>query len=257
MIEERFALAASDALEPVIIAIYETQAEYRHLGMHQHPRGQLSGLRRGILTMGTEAGAWVVPADHAAWLPPRQPHYGYTHGAVDGWSCYISESACASLPNRPCTIKASALLREAVIRASRWDGGAMDEPQERIALLILDELRAAPVEPFSLAMPRDPRLLLIARALLDDPGDRRGMDAWALWAGVSERTLSRRFVAETGYSYTTWRQRARLMRALEMLAEGGAVTTVALDLGYDSVSAFIAMFKRMLGETPAVYFNGA
>ncbi|WP_395398257.1 helix-turn-helix domain-containing protein [Novosphingobium sp. BL-8A] len=131
----------------------------------------------------------------------------------------------------------------------------MDEAQERIALLILDELRAAPVEAFSLPMPQTPPLLRIARALLNDPADRRSMDAWASWAGVSDRTLSRRFVAETGYSYTAWRQRARLMRALEMLAEGAAVTTVALDLGYDSVSGFIAMFKRILRVTPATYFD--
>ncbi len=35
-----------------------------------------------------------------------------------------------------------------------------------------------------------------------------------------------------------------------------AVTTVAGDLGYESVSAFIAMFRRMVGTTPARYFDG-
>ncbi|PWC57341.1 AraC family transcriptional regulator [Azospirillum sp. TSH58] len=239
----------------MIVAIYETQAEHRELGLHSHPRGQLSGLRRGLLTIGTETGTWVVPADHAVWLPPHQPHRGYTHGAVEGWSCYVAEAACATLPDQPCMIKASGLLREAVIRASGWQGRDMDEAQWRLAMVLLDELRASPVEPFNLPMPRDPRLLRIARALLDDPGDRRGMDAWAAWAGVSERTLSRRFVAETGHSYTAWRQRARLMRALEMLAEGVPVTTVAIDLGYDSVSAFIALFKRTLGVTPSAYFG--
>lgn len=253
--EEKFTFAASNPHEPLIVAIYETQAEHRDLGTHSHPRGQLSGLRRGLLTIGTDAGAWVVPAEHAVWLPPHQPHYGYTHGAIDGWTCYIAEAACAKLPTRPCTIKASGLLREAVIRASAWKGYDMDEAQGRVAMIILDELRAAPIEPFNLPMPSDARLVLIARALLQNPGDRRGMDAWAEWAGVSERTLSRRFVAETGYSFTGWRQRARLMRALEMLAEGTPVTIVAVDLGYDSVSAFIALFKRMLGTTPTAYFD--
>ncbi|MFV3129111.1 AraC family transcriptional regulator [Niveispirillum sp. KHB5.9] len=255
MSEERFARAAADPHNPVILAIYETQAEHRDLGMHSHPRGQLSGIRRGLLTMGTEAGAWVVPADQAVWLPPHQPHYGYTHGAVEGWVCYIAEAACGQLPDRPCTIRASGLLREAVIRASAWEGTAMDAAQQRIAMVILDELRVAPVEPFNLPMPSDPRLVLIARAMLRDPGERRGMDEWAAMAGLSKRTLSRRFVAETGYSYTAWRQRACLMRALEMLAEGMPVTTVAIDLGYDSVSAFIALFKRTLGVTPSAYFN--
>ena len=196
----------------------------------------------------------MVPADHAVWLPPNQPHFGYTHGAAEGWGCYIAEAACVSLPAQPCTIRASGLLREAVARASAWTGTDLDAAQQRIAMVILDELRSAPVEPFSLPMPQDPRLQRIARRLLDDPGDRRGMDEWASWAGISERTLSRRFVAETGYSYSTWRQRARLMRALEMLAENTPVTTVAIDLGYDSVSAFIALFRRTLGVTPSAYF---
>jgi AraC-like DNA-binding protein len=149
------------------------------------------------------------------------------------------------------------LLREAVIRASEWQAQPLDEQQSRIAMVILDELRAAPIQPFGLPMPRDSRLVLIASALLDDPGDRRGVDEWARWSGISERTLSRRFVAETGFTYTAWRQRARLMRALEMLAEGQAVTVVALDLGYDSVSAFIALFKRTLGVAPSAYFQRA
>ncbi|UPJ39994.1 helix-turn-helix domain-containing protein [Bradyrhizobium sp. 40] len=43
------------------------------------------------------------------------------------------------------------------------------------------------------------------------------------------------------------------MRALERLAEGNAVTTVALDLGYSSVSGFIALFRRAFGVTPAAH----
>ena len=119
---QKMSLALSDAAEPLLIAMYEAQAEHRELGKHSHARGQLSGLRNGLLTIGTDAGAWVVPADHAVWLPPHQPHYGWTHGAVEGWSCYIAEAACADLPPHPCTIRNSGLLREALMRASDWYG---------------------------------------------------------------------------------------------------------------------------------------
>ena len=106
-------------------------------------------------------------------------------------------------------------------------------------------------------MPRDPRLVNIARILLDDPSDGRAIQQWAQWAGVTERTLSRRFVIETGFTYTAWRQRACLMRALERLAEVRAVTTVHWTLGYGSACAFIAFFKRSLGVTPSAYFRRA
>ncbi len=56
-------------------------------------------------------------------------------------------------------------------------------------------------------------------------------------------------------SFRAWRQQARFLQALVGLAEGRPVTTLALDLGYDSPSAFIAAFKRAFGVTPARYFR--
>jgi AraC-like DNA-binding protein len=67
--------------------------------------------------------------------------------------------------------------------------------------------------------------------------------------------LARLFERETGLSFARWRQQARLLRALELLALGEAVTGVALDLGYESLSAFISMFRQSLGTTPAKYFE--
>ncbi len=52
-----------------------------------------------------------------------------------------------------------------------------------------------------------------------------------------------------------WRRQLRLLHALERLASGESVTTVALALGYDSTSAFISMFRRNLGRTPGSYFR--
>ncbi|MFT7465349.1 MAG: hypothetical protein ACI9EF_003714 [Pseudohongiellaceae bacterium] len=59
---------------------------------------------------------------------------------------------------------------------------------------------------------------------------------------------------ETGATFGRWRQRARLLEALRRLASGEPVITTAIAVGYDSPSAFIAMFKRTLGKTPSRYF---
>lgn len=50
-----------------------------------------------------------------------------------------------------------------------------------------------------------------------------------------------------------WRQQARLLAAMERLARGERVLDVALDLGYDSPSAFAAMFRKALGEPPSAF----
>jgi AraC-like DNA-binding protein len=205
--------------------------------------------------MSVETGTWVVPARHAIWLPPHHMHSGRMGTSFTGWSLYLATSACANLPTLPCMLAISPLLWEVVQRSSQWGLDELDDAQTRLALVIVDELRSLKPQPLGLALPQDARLLRIAHALLANPADRRGLDAWAQWAGLSSRTLSRRFVAETSLSFTEWGQRVRLMRALEMLASDSSVTAVALDLGYSSVSAFITLFRRTFGVTPAVYFD--
>jgi AraC-like DNA-binding protein len=220
---------------------------------HRHPPGELLGSLRGLLSIGTEQGVWIVPAIHAVWLPPHHVHSARSHGAFDGWIVYVAEDACGPLPRRPCTIRTSGLLREAVLRAATWPQGPADEQSERVASVILDEIGSLPIEPFGLPLPDDPRVLRVAQALIDDPADARELDDWAGWAAISARTLSRRFVTETGFSFTAWRQRARLLRSLELLAAGQSVGTIALDLGYATASAFISLFRRVFNETPAAY----
>lgn len=177
-----------------------------------------------------------------------------SHGPFAAWSVYVAAQACGHLPPHPCTLKVSALLREAVMRAASWPDAPPTAPQARLIDVMLDEIGALPTDMLGLPMPRDPRLLRIAQALVDNPANGRGLAAWAAWAAIPPRTMTRRFPLETGFSFTQWRQRLRLMQALEMLAAGRAVTTVALDLGYDNVSAFIAMFRRTFGVTPTRYF---
>ncbi|WP_333997602.1 helix-turn-helix transcriptional regulator [Burkholderia gladioli] len=238
---------------PVVFVVAGSGEDEHATEPHQHARGQLFGSLCGLLTVELNEGVWVVPAIHAVWIPPHHKHGGKTHGPFHGWSAYVAEAACESLPRQPCALRTSGLLREALLRASQWPIAAFDEQKKHVTEVILDEIRTLPVEPLGLPFPQEPRLLRIARALIADPADDRDLERWAAWASVSSRTLSRRFVAETGFHFTAWRQRARLMRSLEMLAAGMPVTTIALDLGYSTASAYIALFRRTFAETPAAY----
>ena len=151
-------------------------------------------------------------------------------------------------------MQVSSLLRELVLTAVTYPEAYLpDGREERLMGVILDQLREQQTAPLALAMPRENRIRKVAEALLADPGDNRGLEQWSEFAGASTRTLARLFQAETGMSFRAWRQQLRLQRALEMLADGHAVTSVALDLGYDSPSAFIAMFRRTLSASPTLY----
>lgn len=189
-----------------------------------------------------------MPSDTAS-----VPHGLRSHGPYSGWSVYVSAKACGELPDKPSVLSMTNLLREAITRAAAWQGVELNASQKRLAGVILDEIGSLPGVNLGLPMPQDSRLLRIAQALSANPDDGRRLEEWAAWAGMSSRTLTRRFRAETGFSFNEWRQRIRLLRALELLAAGKPVTAIALDLGYDNVSAFIALFRRMFGTTPGRY----
>jgi AraC-like DNA-binding protein len=121
--------------------------------------------------------------------------------------------------------------------------------------VIIDRITALDHRPVVVPQVRDELLLPIADALTSDPADARGLDDWGRRLGASSRTLSRRFVADVGMPYATWRRQVRLLAALELLAAGESVAAVAFAVGYESASAFIAAFTRSLGVTPGRWFR--
>jgi AraC-like DNA-binding protein len=241
--------------DQLIVGAMRNEATPRRTAAHSHPKGQLLGTTEGLSTIGTEVNHWVVPPTSAVWLPPHHRHDFVSHGVFSGWSIYVAESACIDLPPLPRVIRVSDLLREAAYRAARWETGRLSPAQERIAVVVLDEIAVAPSAPFDLPMPKDPRLARIACALVERPDMRQRMNVWAKWAGLSPRTLTRRFPAETGLTFVAWQQRARLLKAMELLAGGTSVTSTAFELGYETVSSFIDLFKSNFGTTPGQYFK--
>jgi len=123
-----------------------------------------------------------------------------------------------------------------------------------VILVIVDQIRSLPVAPLQLPAPRDGRARRLAEALERDPAERTSLEELSLRAGPSKRTLERVFRAETGMSLGRWRQQLRLLRALRAAAGGETVTAAAIDVGYDSTSAFIHAFRRAFGTTPRRYF---
>jgi AraC-like DNA-binding protein len=73
--------------------------------------------------------------------------------------------------------------------------------------------------------------------------------------GASPRTLARLFREETGLSFGQWRQQLRIVEGVARLALDVPVSTIAVELGYQSASAFIPMFRKTLGDTPQRYLK--
>jgi AraC-like DNA-binding protein len=223
---------------------------------HSHERAQLIYATVGTMRVATRDDMWVVPPQRALWMPAGIGHSIVMASDVTMRTLYLRGDAIDFMPDACRVLSMSPLLRELIVRATelpvRYDEKG---PAGHVVALILAELRGLQSLPLQLPMPRDPRLRALCQALLDVPGDRRPLDAWAATINSSARTLARRFQNETGLSFGAWRQQARVLEAMGRLGSGQPVTQIALDLGYESVSAFSAMFRRASGASPRHYQN--
>lgn len=223
---------------------------------HAHGWGQFTYSAEGVLTVLTIEGRFTAPPAMAVWIPPGLEHDIRTVGPAKFRSLYVAEDACDGMPEHCTVVSVDPLLRQLILEAAQfprdWDEAGAPG---RLMAVLLDRIRAAEPAELHLPLPADPRLRSVTDALLSDPSDRRTLEDFAKSTGAAPRTLARLFLKETGMSFGAWRRQRVLLAALEQLGNGEPVTSVALSLGYDSPSAFIAMFKKTLGATPSRYLQ--
>ncbi|MBM3649727.1 MAG: AraC family transcriptional regulator [Alphaproteobacteria bacterium] len=221
---------------------------------HSHERAQLIYATAGTMRVSAAGSRWTVPPQRALWMPAGITNAIVMSSPVTMRTLYLRADAAAAMPQACQVLPVSPLLRELIVRATElpmhYDESG---PAGHLVALILAELHGQQSLPLHLPLPRERRLMAVCRTLLDRPGDRRDLKDWARVVRASERTLARLFQRETGLSFGAWRQQARVLEAMGRLGAGEPVTQVALDLGYDSLSAFSAMFRRAVGASPSEY----
>lgn len=234
------------------VALHERDVEQP---VHFHRKGQLVLALHGGVTCEVPKAMWMVPPHHAVWIPGGVAHSNRATSNAEIYFLFV-EPGAADMPTHCCTLAISPLVRE-LIRHLAEQGAEYPEggPTSRLVAVLLELLAAAPVEQLHLPVSGHPKLRRIADALAQDPSDRRTLAEWANQLALSERTLARLVLRETGLSFGRWRQQLHLIVALRQFSEGASVQHVAGSLGYESVTAFITMFRKALGEPPARYFS--
>jgi AraC-like DNA-binding protein len=223
---------------------------------HYHPEDQLAFASKGVMTVRTKQGIWVVPPLRAVWIPAGTPHSIAMSGPVSLRTLYFLPRMVRGLPAKCFVMNVSPLLSELIVHACKFPRLNKKVPmQRRIIGIVVDQLEAARSIPLQLPHPSDARAMRIVLALLAEPGEQRTLERLCKDCGASKRTIERLFLAETKMTFGKWRQQLRLLHALEQIASGEKVTGAALDAGYSSPSAFISMFRKQLGTTPTRYFG--
>lgn len=220
----------------------------------RHGWGELIYAFSGVIEISVGDRHFLAPAHHGIWIPPGVEHVGVArHESSFGALC-LDAAHSARMPADACTLAIGVLPR--MLLATLQQRG-IDVPRtaadQRLFGVLLDELALSRPQESYLPLSADPTLRQVLEALQQDPACGKSLAQWAREVHATERTLSRRCQRDLGMSFGAWCQRLRLLRALDLLQGERSVQAIALDLGYGSTSAFIAMFRRHLGDSPEAF----
>lgn len=221
---------------------------------HTHGSGQLLSLDSGSAAMEVGNASWLLLPGRIGWIPPQHVHSLTSQGAISGWSLYLPAVQSIYLPKEPLIVRRSSLVEQIVVRIARWrQSHRAPDILGRLLAVLADEMMMSASDGVYLPLPRDPRLMKVINKLNRQPATQYLLDHWAKEIGMSKRSLTRAFESETGLSLGQWIQNFRVALAAEKLAAGYDITAAALSCGYTSISAFIKVFRSIMGTTPAKY----
>ncbi|ENX19151.1 hypothetical protein F892_03311 [Acinetobacter vivianii] len=223
---------------------------------HSHDRIQLIHTLTGVIRVQTHEGIWIIPPGRGVWIPAHKPHALLISGDVKARGVFIEDTLQHDIRNECRVVAIPALLRELMSSAMDIQNEIQPESRnERLLQLILDEVRLLPALAFNLPDPQSPKLQQLCQRIKENLALEWSLEESAQQLHISSKTLARHFQKETGLHFSHWVRQAKLMQAMIDLAMNKPVLNVALDLGYESPSAFSAMFKRETSMTPSDYLK--
>jgi AraC-like DNA-binding protein/mannose-6-phosphate isomerase-like protein (cupin superfamily) len=237
-----------------LFAFEAAYAEPFHEGFHSHDLGQVTYVLSGMITFATESRSFAVPAGHMIWIPKNQIHSAEALRDVHFVSVYAKKNELSGLPQKCRVCEASELLKSIFERLIshqiRRDKGPV---YDALILLLFHEICSIQSVDLSVRMPRDTRLRRVCEEVIRNPSAIVCKVALANVGNISVRTMTRLFKSELNMTFTEWLHQVLITAAVRKLESGANVANIATELGYESPSAFTAMFKRQIGQTPSEF----
>ena len=237
---------------PVYCRAYSIPAGTK-IEAHRHLWWQFLYARKGMMQVAAEQLTLVIPPEYGMWLPPGCEHSLWLTELVELESLYIRPEILQDLAfTQPRVVILDNFIREFIhhvtchVPEKYYEKG---HDGRKVSVLV-DLLKDLPIATLDLPMPRDRALKALCLEMQSRPGDSFLLNDVASKAHMSPRTFSRKFKAETGLSYVSWKQRLKLLSSINLLRAGQSVTSVALSVDYTTPSAYIHAFHSLFGYPP-------
>lgn len=231
----------------------ERIARDTHWDEHSHPTHELLWNDRGASTATVRERVWTVTTHHGLWIPAGVRHTGWTPAGTWQRAAMFSVDRVPAISEQPTAVEVTPLLRLLLDRLG--ETGLEDRARATTEATIMDVLEPAAHE-LLLRLPRSTFLAPIAERVRAEPSDATSLAEWAARLGVSTRTVTRAFEAETGLGFARWTATARMQHAIGRLAVGDSIDEVASAVGYRSSTAFGTAFRRVTGTSPGRFRAG-
>ncbi|XKM13598.1 helix-turn-helix transcriptional regulator [Orbaceae bacterium ac157xtp] len=223
---------------------------------HCHSWGQIICVKSGVFVLDVAGQRFLAPSGFALWIPPQINHSCHNNEPTRFRSININQFQ--SMPQQAGLVSLSAISHAIIDSFFDRKVHVPSTPQDlRLCQVLIDQLLVEPWQHAYLPTSHDKFLAPILAALEQNPADNSTLTQWANKVYTTERTLARRCQIELGMSFGQWRQRLRFLHSVSLLEQGMSVQSIAFDVGYNSVSAFITMFKQIAGVTPEQYRHSA
>lgn len=226
-------------------------------GWHFHDVHEIEYACRGMVEVRADAGHYLLPPHQAAWIPAGLRHQTTLNAGAQTLAVLFEPGLVPIAGDRVRIIAVSALLREMMLYSARWpvsrpeSSAAADSFFQALGHVVagaLDDER-----PLHLPASADPVVTAATDYTRAHLSHVTVSDVTRA-VGISERTLRRLFSTRLGLSWRSYLLRARVLRAMALLAEPDrSVLEVSIAVGFDDAGAFARSFARHCGETPSAY----
>ncbi|WP_119328153.1 AraC family transcriptional regulator [Cysteiniphilum halobium] len=224
---------------------------------HYHDKAQLTFMEKGVMQIQIGKSVYLIPENYALYIPKLVAHTSIKETGAKPIHIFfdINESMCNKKFADVIFIAPTELLKQLIFKLDTVDFHSSD--YKPYYDLIYPEILASTADnPHLLTASNHPKLLKVIEYISTHLGEHLDLPLLAELVYITPRHLSRIFKAETGLSFSDWTSHYKMLMALTILPVKKSTTLVAQELGYDSDSAFIYMFKkRMNGKVPSDFYN--